>query len=269
MPHRHHVNHATIKTVGKTGDHSMIKLENISIAFKGIPVLKKLCATVQAGDFIMIVGANGSGKSTLFDIIAGKRRPDSGAILFDDINVTRLNELKRAPLIARLFQNTHLSCVPTMSVAQNLALAMLKGKRAGLSLCMSNFPEQALQEIALAMNTSMDTVLEKPMGALSGGQRQTLSLIMSTLIPPKILLLDEPTAALDPTAATKLLLFANEFIRQHNITTLMITHDPHLALVLGNRLWILEDGAIKQEFGPEKSGLSPDHLIGSIEYNRL
>lgn len=247
----------------------MITLKNISIAFNNIPVLQQLSEHVMPGDFVMIVGANGSGKSTLFDIIAGKRHPDAGHIIIDGMDVTSLNELERAPLVARLFQNTHLSCVPTMTVAENFALATLKDKRAGFKPCMDNFPEKALQEIALSMNTSIDNVLQKPMGSLSGGQRQTLSLIMATLIPPKILLLDEPTAALDPTAATKLLLFAAEFIKQHKITTLMITHDPHLALVLGNRLWILDNGAIKQEFGPEKASLSPDHLIGSIEYDKL
>jgi len=107
------------------------------------------------------------------------------------------------------------------------------------------------------------------MGSLSGGQRQIISLVMATIIPPKILLLDEPTAALDPASATKLLIFAAQFIQKHNITTLLITHDPHIATTLGNKLWILEDGIIKKEFGPEKRSLSTDHLIGEIDYEQL
>ncbi len=247
----------------------MINLRNISISFNNIPILKKLSAHAKPGDFIMIVGANGSGKSTLFDLIAGKKRAHEGQIIIDEQNVTSLDELARAPLIARLFQNTDLSCVPTMTVAQNIALTKLKARAAGFTHCMNNLSNETLQEIAQTMEIDLKTILEKQMGSLSGGQRQVVSLITATLVPPKILLLDEPTAALDPIAATKLLIFARKFIDKHKITTLMITHDPHLALCLGNKLWILEEGIIKQEFGPEKNMLSPNHLIGSIDYQRL
>ena len=247
----------------------MIKLKNISISFDKISVLRNFSGNIKEGDFITLIGANGSGKSTLLDIIAGKIKPHSGSILFDEKNITELNELERAPFVSRLFQNTHLSSVPSMTVAENLALATYKKRRLGLIWGMKHFPNKIINKILKPMNLDLEKLLHKPMGALSGGQRQIISLVMATIIPPKILLLDEPTAALDPGAATKLLIFAAKFIKKHNITTILITHDPHIAITLGNKLWILQDGVIKKEYMQEKRQLSPDHLIGEIDYDQL
>lgn len=247
----------------------MIELKNVTVSFGPITVLKNLNAKMGNGDFITLIGANGSGKSTLFDIISGKTKPQSGQILFDGQDVTHLNELQRAPLVGRLFQNTHLSSVPSMTVRENLAMATFKSGRVGFTDGLKNFPTHIVDEVLKPMNLNLESLLDKPMGSLSGGQRQIVSLIMATLIPPKILLLDEPTAALDPQSATRLLVFAARIIKEHKITTLLITHDPHIATTLGNKLWVLEKGSIGKTFGEEKENLSTDHLIGEIDYEQL
>lgn len=248
---------------------TILELKDIVVSFNNTEVLKNLSGTIQQGDFVTIIGANGAGKSTLFDLIAGKVTPLFGKVLLEGNDVTDQDEQARAPMIARLFQNTHLSSVPTLTVAQNLALAGYKGRTAGLKNGMSQFPQDVVEMILRPMGLDSDTLLNKPIGLLSGGQRQIISLIMATIVPPKILLLDEPTAALDPASATKLLVFAAQFIKKHNITTLMITHDQRVATSMGNKLWVLEDGVIKREYGPEKLTLSTQHLVGEIDYEKL
>lgn len=247
----------------------MIKLENVSVSFGGYKVIDNLSCAVNDNDFISIVGANGAGKTTFFDLISGKVKASSGKIFLNNEDITGLSERERAPRISRLFQNTYLGCVSSMTIRENLALAMFKNKNSGLKSGISNFPVAVIEEIIKPLNMGLEKMMDTPMGLLSGGQRQMIAFIMATLIKPKILLLDEPTAALDPASATKLLIFVNEFVRSNKITTLLITHDPNVALVLGNRLWVLEKGTIKKEFGAEKADLSPDHLIGHIDYKKL
>lgn len=247
----------------------MLRLENIIVSYNKHTVLNNLCAMVDKGDFITIVGSNGAGKSTLFDLIAGKVKPSSGSVMLDNIDITMQDERQRASVVARLFQNTYLSSVPILTVAQNLALASSKGRCVSFNAALHHFPQDIIDTILKPMGFDNPALLEKQMGQLSGGQRQMISLIMATLIPPKLLLLDEPTAALDPSAATKLLVFIAQFVKQYNITTLMITHDPKIATHMGNKLWVLQDGVIKKEFGQEKIHISTDHLIGEIDYQQL
>jgi putative ABC transport system ATP-binding protein len=248
----------------------MLKLENIHVSFGQLNVLKNLSCTVEAGDFVVIVGTNGAGKSTLFDVIAGKTIPNSGNVILDNQNVTQKNELERATLITRLFQNTHLNSVGSMTVAQNLAMALYSRRKVGLAHGMSSMSHEQAKKLLSPLDIDVDAYLDKPMRSLSGGQRQLIAFIMSTLHIPKILLLDEPTAALDPKAATKLLQFASQFIKKHNVTAMMITHDPHIALAMGNKVWILEDGKVTQQYGPnEKHQLNPEKLIGQIDYAAL
>ncbi len=248
----------------------MLKLENISVSFGPLDVLKNLSCEVRQGDFIVVVGANGAGKSTFFDIIAGKTKPTRGKIELEGIDITQTTEIERAILVTRLFQNTHLNSVGSMTVAQNLALALYSRKKASLAHGMKDMPIEKARELLKPLNINTELYLDKPMGSLSGGQRQLIAFVMSTLHIPQILLLDEPTAALDPNAATKLLQFASTFIKQHKITTLMITHDPHIALSMGNKVWILEDGKITKQYDEaEKKNLNPDKLIGQIDYATL
>jgi putative ABC transport system ATP-binding protein len=248
----------------------MLKLENISVSFGSLNVLKDLSCHVQNGDFIVVVGANGAGKSTFFDVIAGKTKPTKGKIELEGVDITQTTEIERANLVTRLFQNTHLNSVGSMTVAQNLALALYSRKKASLVNGMQDMPIQKARELLKPLNINAESYVDKPMNSLSGGQRQLIAFVMSTLHIPQILLLDEPTAALDPQAATKLLQFASSFIKQHKITTLMITHDPHIALSMGNKVWILEDGKITKQYNEvDKKSLHPDKLIGQIDYATL
>ncbi len=247
----------------------MITLKNICVTYGKTPVLNNLSATIQEGDFITIIGANGAGKSTFFDVIAGNTKPLSGQLIVDDTDITNLDEKKRAAFIARLCQNPWVNVVPSMTVAENLALATFKGKSLSFKSAIKQLPLATIERVLKPMNENIHQLLDKQMKSLSGGQRQMIALVMATLTPPKILLLDEPTAALDPQSATKLLVFAAKYIKEHKITTLLITHDPHIATQMGNKLWVLEDGVIKKEFGPEKRMLSTEHLIGEIDYAAL
>lgn len=247
----------------------MLKLKNISVSFDKKNVLKNLSATLQHGDFVTIVGSNGAGKSTLFDLIAGRIKPEVGRIELDGQDITGLDERARSVSIARLFQNTHLSSVPSLTVSENLALATAKGRSTGLGNIMKSFPEHIVELVLKPMGMDVEALLDRPMGLLSGGQRQIISLVMATLVPPKLLLLDEPTAALDPVAATKLLVFAAELIKKHKITTLLITHDQRIATHLGNKLWILENGTISKTFGEEKKSISTSLLAGDVDYEKL
>lgn len=248
---------------------SMLTLKDIDVRFGSNHVLRNLSCTVQKGDFIVIVGTNGAGKSTFFDLIAGKIQPTAGTIALEDTDITNLGELKRASMITRIFQSTRLNCAGSLTVAQNLAMAHYSRRCARLVDGMDALPHEHAQ--AIIKELGMDTaILERPMNSLSGGQRQLIAFVMATQHIPKVLLLDEPTAALDPQAATRLLQYAAAFIKKHAITTLLITHDPHIALNIGNKVWILEDGAVSKQFGPdEKKRLNPDELIGQIDYGRI
>lgn len=247
----------------------MLKMKHISKKFNDLQVLNNLCCSVEPGDFVVIMGPNGAGKSTFFDIISGKTAPDCGAIYIDEVDVTSWPEQKRAYLIARLFQNTYLGSCSNLTIRENLALATLKRRKAALTLGIKSFPQQVVDEFLIPLKLNLENLLEVPMAALSGGQRQIISFIMSILNPPKILLLDEPTAALDPHSATKLLLFAKDYAKKHGIPTILITHDPMIAKHLGNRLWILEDGIIKRQFGTEKISMDPQQFFHHIDYPLL
>ena len=247
----------------------MLQLKDIDVWFGQNHILRAISCTVQQGDFIVIVGANGAGKSTFFDTIAGKIKPKNGTLVLDGTDITQLNELQRAGMVTRIFQNTRLNSVGSMTVAQNLAIAHYSRRHARLVDGMRDMPLKKAEELVCALGMDA-SILDKQMNSLSGGQRQLIAFVMATQLTPKILLLDEATAALDPHAATKLLKHAAQFIKQHNITTLLITHDPHIALSMGNKVWVLKDGHIYKQFGPEeKKQLNPDQLIGQIDYEQI
>lgn len=247
----------------------MIRFNNVSVTINGKHILKNISCTIENGDFIVIVGPNGAGKTTFFDMISGKRLPTSGTILLDNIDITNLNEQHRAPFISRLFQNPQLNGVASMTVAQNLALSNYKGHMVSLLNGMAKFPTHAIPQLE-KLNLNSPKILNTPMKDLSGGQRQLLAFIMATITPPKLFMLDEPTAALDPQSATQLLQFAIKFINDHKMTTLLITHDPELALTIGKKIWILENGTITKQIDTrQESNLSAADLIGHIDYQKL
>lgn len=247
----------------------MLKLNHINKSFNGKKVLDDLSCTANEGDFIVIMGPNGTGKTTFFDIVSGKTLPESGSIEIDGMDCTKLSEKDRARFVGRLFQNTYLGSCATLTVRENLAMATLKERSASLRSGVKAFPQEIIDEYLIPLRINLESMLDVPMGALSGGQRQLFSFIMTVLHRPKVLLLDEPTAALDPNSATKLLVFAKEYSEKNKIPVLLITHDPLVAKNLGNRLWILEGGQIKKEFGLEKQDLDPNEFFHHIDYSLL
>ncbi len=247
----------------------MLKLTAIELSFGSHAILRNLSCEVEKGDFVVIVGGNGAGKSTLFDTIAGRAKPQRGSITIDGQDVTALNEQQRAGMVTRIFQNTRLNSVGGFTVHQNLAMAHYSRRSARLVDGMNTMPREHAEQLMDSIGMPHAT-LDKKMRSLSGGQRQLIAFVMATQLIPKLLLLDEPTAALDPQAATTLLMHAGRFIKEHNVTTIMITHDPYIALSMGNKVWVLERGVIARQFSAsEKKDLHPDELIGHIDYQKI
>lgn len=247
----------------------MLHLNAINVWFGRHHVLKNLSCSVEAGDFIVVLGTNGAGKSTLFDTIAGRVIPKTGSVFLNGHDITQRDEQERAGKVTRIFQNTKLNSVGSLTVAENLCMAHYSRRNARLTPGTATATQEQLETII--NNLGMDkTILHRRMHQLSGGQRQLIAFAMATQKIPQLLLLDEPTAALDPQASTRLLQHAAAFIRKHHITTLLITHDPHIALSLGNKIWVLEDGHVARTFSQqEKQGLNPDKLVGQIDYASL
>ena len=180
----------------------MLKIINISKKFNRLEILKNFSCEVQRGDLIIIMGPNGAGKSTLFETISGRIRPDRGTIFLNGLDVTNMHEMERAQFIGRLHQNTYLGSCSNLTLRENLAMMYLKDRRAGLRRGIKLFPEEIVENLLKPLNLNLEKLLDFPMAALSGGQRQIVAFIMVILKPPKILLLDEPTAALDPASST-------------------------------------------------------------------
>ena len=246
----------------------MLKLENISLTFNPGTVnekkaLENLNLHLEKGDFVTILGSNGAGKSTLFNTIAGTFLPDSGKVYLDGKDITNLPDYKRSKQIGRLFQDPLKGTAPNMTIEENLALAYLRASHTKSPFSMVSKADRAdfrdrLQMLGLGLEDRMS----QPVGLLSGGQRQALTLLMATLVTPKILLLDEHTAALDPGTAEIVLDLTKKIVRDHNITCLMITHNLASSLALGNRTIMMAGGHIALDIkGEQRQGLTPDDLL--------
>lgn len=227
----------------------MLKLNDVSITFNPNTQNKRnaLCdvtLNVNEGDFITMLGGNGAGKSTMLNLIAGTYLPDKGNILLDGEDITFVTEYKRSRKIGRLFQDPLKGTAPSMTIEENLALAYLRAKKTSGFKFMSSkdkdYFKQRLEELGLGLENRFTS----PVGLLSGGQRQALTLLMATLVTPKLLLLDEHTAALDPATAEKVMALTKEIVKQNNITCLMVTHNLQQALDVGNRTIMMNDGKI-------------------------
>ena len=225
----------------------MIKIENVHVSFGEFKALQQINCAINEKDFILILGHNGAGKSTLLDTVSGRIIPTQGKIFRNNTDITTLSETKRSQFISRVFQNTHMGSVATMTVAENLAMATLKGKIAGFKSAIKNFPEYIVEETLKPLNLRLEEHLNTPIGKLSGGQRQIITIVMATLCDPDILLLDEPTAALDPVSTENLLQFVHNFTKQRKMATMMITHDEQRAKFLANRTWVLQKGFLQTE----------------------
>ncbi len=248
---------------------AMLELRNLSKTFNPGTVNEKtalshLNLTVEDGDFITIVGSNGAGKSTLFNAIAGVFYVDEGSIVLAGEDITYKPEYKRSREMGRLFQDPMRGTAPNMTIEENLALAYLRtAKHQHAFFSRTSKADRAFFREQLArLDMGLEDRMRQPVGLLSGGQRQALTLLMSTLVPPKVLLLDEHTAALDPGTAEKVLKLTKEIVAEHHITTLMVTHNMHQALGLGNRTLMMDGGSVVLDIrGEERAGMTVDGLL--------
>lgn len=225
-------------------------------------VFKDLNFHINEGDFITIVGSNGAGKSSLLNLISGSLFPDEGSIDLNGRDISNLPEYKRTKFIGRVFQNPSLGTSPSMTILENLSMAYNKGKKFGLSsgICKknTNFFKEILSNLSLGLEDNLNTKV----GLLSGGQRQSLSLLISTISNPDLLLLDEHTAALDPKTSENIIELTKKTVAEKNITTLMVTHNLNYAIDMGNRLIMLHSGEIVLDItGEEKKSLTITKLL--------
>ncbi len=205
-----------------------------------IKLFENFSLSVKTGEFVSVVGSNGSGKTTLLNLISGSIPVDSGKVILDGVDMTKLPEYKRAKKIGRVFQDPAVGTVPYMTITENLFLAANKGKPYNLSFAVDRKKKEYFREILHTLGLEDKT--EIPVGLLSGGQRQALSLIMSTLTPVDLLLLDEHTAALDPKTAETIMLLTDKIVREKKLTAIMITHNLRYAVEYGNRLIMMHEG---------------------------
>lgn len=244
----------------------MITLEGVSKTYRpesGVAVhaLHPLELTVAQGEFVVIVGANGSGKSTLLDLICGAQQPSTGRISIDGIDVTRRPEHQRSRWIGRVFQNPLAGTAAELSILDNFRLAALRTQRKLLRIGKTATFRAQVRDRIVELGMGLEDKLEQSIGSLSGGQRQALTLLMSSMDTMSVLLLDEPTAALDPGSAQTVMALAQRLIRERNLTAILVTHNLREALGTGDRLIQLSHGAIARDLrGREKAVLAPEQL---------
>ena len=245
----------------------MLEIRNISKTFNPGTInekhaLSNLSLILNDGDFVTVIGGYGAGKSTLLNAVAGVWPVDSGAILIDGEDVTGMPEYRRAKYIGRVFQDPMMGTAPDMQIEENLALAMRRGKKRGLKWGVTAAEREIYREKLASLGLGLETRLTAKVGLLSGGQRQALTLLMASLQTPKLLLLDEHTAALDPGTARKVLELSDKIIRENRLTALMITHNMTDAIRHGNRLIMMDQGRIALDIsGEEKSRLTKADLL--------
>ena len=224
--------------------------------------LNGLSLTLNDGDFVTVIGGNGAGKSTMLNATAGTFFVDSGKVIIDGSDVTNLPEHKRAAFIGRVFQDPMMGTAPSMWIEENLALAARRGQRRGLSWGVTKEEKEQYRELLKTLDLGLEDRLTARVGLLSGGQRQALTLLMATLQQPKLLLLDEHTAALDPGTAEKVLELTKRIVAEGNITCLMVTHNMQQALELGTRTLMMADGRIVLDVsGADRAGMTVEDLI--------
>ena len=245
----------------------MLDIKNISKTFNPGTVNEKkalsgLSLHLDEGDFVTIVGSNGAGKSTLFNAVAGSFYVDEGSISLAGQDITFMPEHERSRHIGRLFQDPLRGTAPNMTIEENLALAYLRAAHGNPFSRISKRDKAFFAEQLRQLDMGLEDRVKSPVGLLSGGQRQALTLLMATMVPPQLLLLDEHTAALDPAAAEKVLALTRRVVAESRITCLMVTHNMSQALALGNRTLMMADGRIVLDVsGAERAGMTVDDLI--------
>ncbi|MCK5723744.1 MAG: ATP-binding cassette domain-containing protein [Gammaproteobacteria bacterium] len=245
----------------------MVRLENITKIFSKGTIDEKVAIDgitlhIRKGDFITIIGSNGAGKTTVLNLTAGTFAPDEGDIFIDDSRVTRLPEHRRAKYLGRIFQDPLMGTAATMTIEENLAMADLRGQIRGLRWGIKNARRDHYREILKMLDLGLETRLKDTVSLLSGGQRQSLTLLMVTLSLPKLLLLDEHTAALDPKTAQRVMELTQKIIEENNLTTVMVTHNMQQAIKYGNRMIMLHEGKVQFDIeGKEKSALTVEEVV--------
>ncbi|MDP4105838.1 MAG: ABC transporter ATP-binding protein [Bacillota bacterium] len=249
----------------------MLQLNQIYKVFnEGTPdekvAINQVNLTLKEGDFVTIIGSNGAGKSTLMNIISGVMFPDIGGILLDGKNVTTLPEYKRSKMIGRVFQDPMAGTAPTMTIEENLAMAYSRNKSRTLRKGVTKKRRDYFREVLETLHLGLENRLSAKVGLLSGGERQALSLLMATFTEPSVLLLDEHTAALDPSRAELITNLTKEIVDKYHLTTLMVTHNMQQAIDLGNRLIMMDSGQIIFEVNEEeKKKLTIESLLQEFQ----
>jgi putative ABC transport system ATP-binding protein len=249
----------------------VLTLERITKTFHaGTPnevrALRGVSLSMAAGSFVVVIGTNGSGKSTLLNAVAGSFPVDGGTITLDGRDITRWPEHRRAALIGRVFQNPFSGTAPSMTIEENLVLAARRGLGRGLGWALRAGRRDELRDRVRQLNMGLEDRLGNPIGTLSGGQRQALTLLMATWLRPTLLLLDEHTAALDPKSADQVIRLSEDIVAAHRLTTMMVTHSMAQAANLGDRLIMMQRGEVLHDFtGAEKRRLRTDDLLARFE----
>ena len=249
----------------------MLEITNLQKTFNAGTVnaktaLSGLNLTLNDGDFVTVIGGNGAGKSTLLNAIAGVWKPDFGTISIDGVNVTNMPEHKRAAFLGRVFQDPMKGTAPDMEIAENLSIAARRGTKRKLIRGSKKGERSEYKKLLATLELGLEDRLSAKVGLLSGGQRQAVTLLMATLKKPKLLLLDEHTAALDPKTASKVLEITDKLVTENNLTTLMITHNMHDAIKYGNRLIMMDHGHVILDIsGEEKKNLKVPDLLAKFE----
>ncbi|WP_431188265.1 ABC transporter ATP-binding protein [Clostridiisalibacter paucivorans] len=245
----------------------LLRIRNLHKTFNNntvnqVTLFKSLSLDIEENDFVTIIGSNGAGKSTLLNIISGMISIDDGTIVLNDKDISKMTEFKRTRFIGRVFQDPSLGTSPSMTILENLSMAYNKGRSFGLSHGVSNKNIPLFKELLSQLSLGLEDKLDTNVGMLSGGQRQSLALIMATLSTPKLLLLDEHTAALDPKTSETIIKITKDIVKDKKISTLMVTHNLNHAIDIGNRLIMLHRGAVVLDIRDrEKDNLTIDKLL--------
>lgn len=249
----------------------MLNIANISVTFnEGTLDEKKalngIDLNLEQGDFVTVIGSNGAGKSTLMNVISGNTMPDVGGVMINEKEVVHLPEYKRSALIGRVFQDPMAGTAPSMTIEENLAMAYSRDKKRKLCIGVTKKRRNMFRDHLRTLNLGLESRLSAKVGLLSGGERQALSLLMATFTEPSILLLDEHTAALDPSRAELITSLTEKVVRESGLTTLMVTHNMQQALDLGNRLIMMDKGQVIFEAqGEAKGKLTVDNLLKEFQ----
>ena len=249
----------------------MLELKNVYKTFNPGTINEKVALNgvnlnLNPGDFVTIIGGNGAGKSTTLNAIAGVWSVDEGKIIIDGVDITKLSEHKRALYLGRVFQDPMTGTAATMSIEENMAIAARRGERRGLGWGITKKERERYKEALKELDLGLEDRLSSKVGLLSGGQRQAITLLMASLKKPKLLLLDEHTAALDPKTAAKVLAISDKIIQEHQLTAMMVTHNMKDAIAHGNRLIMMHEGKIIYDVaGEEKKNLKVADLLAKFE----